>query len=123
MTGSTERIIHSGRVPGSAERLDEAQPLDGLLAAHAGGGPDLAVQVGGERLEVHARDALTDRLGAHARAEQPGRATHAAAVLAVELAEVPAVERGLGQQLARLEPRDLVLGLADLLLEAFGLAA
>ena len=79
----------------AAERLDEAQPLDGLLAAHAGRGPDLAVELLRERLEVHAQDPLADGLGAHAGAEQAGRATHAAAVLAVELAEVPAVERRL----------------------------
>ena len=125
MTGSTDRIIHSGRVPRAAERLDEPQPLDGLLAAHPGRGPDLAVEVPRERLHVHLEHPLADRLGAHARGEQAGCAAHAAAVLAVELPEVPAVERRLGQQVARLELADLVLGLADLLLEAlrFGLEA
>ena len=101
-----------GARAGAAERLDEAQALDGLLAAHAGGGADLAVEARAEPLEVHALDQLTDGLGAHAGAEQAGGAADAGAVLAVELAEVPAVERGLGKQHAGLELRDLVLGAA-----------
>ena len=106
----------------AAERLDEAQSLDRLLAAHAGGGADLAVELRGEPFEVHAHDQLTDGLGAHARAEETRRATHAAAVLAVELAEVHAVERDLGQEHAGLKASDLILRLADLLAEALGLA-
>ena len=76
-----------------------------------------------KRLHVHLEHPLADGLRAHARGEQAWRATHTAAVLAVELPEVPAVEGRLGQQVARLEARDLVLRLADLLLEAIRLGA
>ena len=48
-----------------------------------------------ERLEVEAGDALTHGLGAHARGEEPLAATDAAAVLAIEVAEVPAVDGDL----------------------------
>ena len=121
MTGSTERIDPLGPGAGATEGLDEPQSLDGLLATHAGGRPDLAVQVPRERLHVHLEHALPDRLGAHAGGEQAGCTTHAAAVLAIEFPEVPAVEGRLRQQVTGLELADLVLGLADLLLEAFRL--
>ena len=110
-----------GAGAGAAEGLDEAQPLDGLLAAHAGGGAHLGVQRRGEPLEVEAGDALAHGLGAHAGPEEPLAAADAAAVLAVEVAEVPAVQRRLGQEVAGLDAADLVLGPADLLLEALGL--
>ena len=103
MTGRTDRIIHSGRLPRAPEGLDQAQPLDRLLAALAGRGPDLAVQLLGELVELHALDQLAHRLGAHAGAEQARATTHARAVLAVELAVVEAVERRLGQHHARLQ--------------------
>ena len=121
MTGSTERIDPLGARAGAAEGLDEAQPLDGLLAAHAGGRAHLRVQLAGEGLQVEAHDALAHGLGAHARPEEPLAAADAAAVLAIEVAEVPAVQGGLGQEVAGLQAADLVLGPADLLLEALGL--
>ena len=46
-----------------------------------------------ELVELHALDQLAHRLGAHAGAEQARATAHAGAVLAVELAEVEAVER------------------------------
>ncbi len=52
---------------GATERLDEAEPLDRLLAALAGARPDLDVEAPGELLEVHPADDLADRFGAHAR--------------------------------------------------------
>ena len=64
-----------------------------FLRRMAGGRADLAVQALAELVEVHATDELADGLGAHAGAEQPCAAAHARAVLAVELAVVPAVER------------------------------
>ena len=109
-----------GTGPRAPEGLDEAEALDGLLAAHAGGGADLGVQRGGKALEIEAGDALADGLGAHAGAEEPLTAADAAAVLLVEVTEVPAVEGRLRQEIARLEAADLVLGPADLLLEALG---
>ena len=72
-------------------------------------------------LELQAGDALAHRLGAHAGGEEPLATTDAAAVLAVEIAEVPAVHGDLRQQVAGLQLGDLVPGLADLLLEALGL--
>ena len=56
-----------GARAGAAERLDEAEPLDRLLAALAGAGPDLDVEGPRELLEVHPADDVADRLGAHAR--------------------------------------------------------
>jgi hypothetical protein len=54
---------------GLAEGLDEAQPLDRLLPALAGGLAHLDVQVLAERVEVDLLDDLLDRLGAHAGVE------------------------------------------------------
>ena len=48
---------------------------------------------------------LAYRLGAHSGAEQARAATYTAAVLAVQVAIVPAVERRLGQQDPLLQPR------------------
>ena len=79
------------------------------------------MQLAGEALEVEADDALADGLGAHARSEEALAAADAAAVLAVEVAVVPAVQRGLRQEVAGLQAGDLVLGAADLLLEALGI--
>ena len=100
----------------AAEGLDEAEPLDRLLAALAGAGPDLDVEGPRELLEVHPADDVADRLRAHARAEDPaGLGAGAEALL--ERAEL-----GLAERLHRLEPLDLVALLADVLLEALGLA-
>ena len=99
----------------AAERLDEAQPLDRLLAALAGARADLDVERAGQLLEVHPADDLADRLGAHAGAE------HAAALgaRAVALVEHPVL--GLADGLHRLEALELVAQLAQLVLEALGL--
>ena len=97
MTGRTDRIIQSGRVPAAAEGLDEAEPLDRLLAALAGARPDLDVEGPRELLEVHPADDLADRLGAHAGAEQ------AAALGAGAVALLEAAELGLAERLHRLE--------------------
>ena len=112
-----------GTRAGATEGLDEAQPLDGLLAAHAGARANLRVELAGESLEVEAHDALAHGLRAHAGPEEPLAALDAAAVLAVEVAEVPAVQRGLRQEVTGLQAGDLVLGAADLLLEALGVHA
>src|SRR4026208_825383 len=77
MTGRTDRIIHSRRVPdlrnaplsrrrlvyfprrpaaGLPKRLDRPEALDVLLAALAGARPDLDVQGPAQRLEVHPGD-------------------------------------------------------------------
>ena len=56
---------------GLAEGLDEAQPLDRLLPALAGGLAHLDVQVLAELIEVDLLDDLLDRLGAHAGVEHP----------------------------------------------------
>src|SRR5215204_5457926 len=50
-----------GTRAGAAERLDQAQPLDGLLAALAGAGPNLDVELAGQGLQVHPADDLADR--------------------------------------------------------------
>ena len=73
-----------GARAGAAERLDEAQPLDGLLAPLAGAGADLDVERASQLLEVHPADDLADRLGAHARAEDAA-ALGARAVALVEV--------------------------------------
>ena len=82
---------------GAAERLDQAQPLDRLLAALAGAGPDLDVERACQLLEVHPADDLADGLGAHAGAEDPA-ALGARAVALVEVAVL-----GLAERLHRLE--------------------
>ena len=80
------------------------------------------MQLLAELVELHALDQLADGLGAHAGAEQARATAHAGAVLAVQVAEVEAVERRLGQHHARLEAVDLVARLADVVLGALGLA-
>ena len=100
---------------GAAEGLDEAEPLDRLLAALAGARPDLDVEGPRELLEVHPADDLADRLGAHAGAEQ------AAALGAGAVALLEGAQLGLAERLHRLEALDLVALLADVLLEALGL--
>ena len=104
-----------GTVAGAAERLDQAQPLDGLLAALAGAGPDLRVQGARQLLEVHPDDDVAHRLGAHAGPEDPAGAG-TGAVLLVQLAELHLADRH-----ERLEGLDLVTGAAELLLLALGL--
>ncbi len=66
---------------GAAEGLDQAEPLDRLLAALAGRGPDLDVERAGQLVQVHPLDDVADGLGAHAGVEDPA-AAGAAAVLA-----------------------------------------
>ena len=104
-----------GAGAGAAERLDEAQPLDRLLAALAGAGPDLDVERAGQLLEVHPADDLADRLGAHAGPEDAA----ALGARAVALVEQPVL--GLAEGLHRLEALELVAQLAQLVLEALGL--
>src|SRR5439155_1005871 len=79
-----------------AERLDQAQPLDRLLPALAGGLAHLDVELLGQVVEVQLLDDLLDRLGAHARVEEP----------AVPLAE--RAELALAQGLHDLDPLDLL---------------
>src|SRR6185369_4671996 len=55
---------------GATERLDQAEPLDRLLAALAGAGADLDVELARQRLQVHPADDLANRLGAHAGTEE-----------------------------------------------------
>ena len=100
----------------AAERLDQAQPLDRLLASLAGRGPDLDVQGATELLELHPGDDVADRLGAHPGPEDPAAARPGArAVLLVEIAEVR-----LGERHERLEALDLVPLAADLVLPTLG---
>ena len=100
---------------GAAEGLDEAQPLDGLLATLTGARPDLDVERASELLQVHPADDLADRLGAHAGTE------HAAALGARAVALVEVAVLHLADGLHRLEPLELVAHLAQLVLEALGL--
>ena len=93
----------------AAEGLDEAQALDGLLAAQAGGGADLAVELLGQALEVHALDQLADGLGAHAGPEEARRAAHAEPYLRSSSRKFMPSSDDLGQQSAGLEALDLVL--------------
>ena len=122
MTGRTDRIIHSGRLP---ERRN-ASIRRSRLIAFLRRWPDVVrtslCRLLGELVQLHALDQLADGLGAHAGGEEPRAATDARAVLAVQLAEVEAVERGLGQHHARLDALDLVARLADVVLGALGLA-
>ena len=104
-----------GARAGAAERLDEAQPLDRLLAALAAGGADFDVERARELVEVHPTDDVADRLRAHAGPEHAA-AAGARAVLLVELPEL-----GLAERQHRLEVLDLVARLADLVLEPGGL--
>ena len=99
---------------GAAEGLDQAEALDGLLAALAGARPDLDVEGPREGLQVHPADDLADRLGAHAGGEQ------AALAGLVELL-VEAAELGLADGQHRLDRLELVAELAQLVLEALGL--
>ena len=99
-----------------AERLDQAQPLDRLLAPLAGRGPDLDVQGATELLELHPGDDVAHGLGTHAGPEDPAAARPGArAVLLVEIAEVR-----LGERHERLEALDLVALAADLVLATLG---
>ncbi len=88
MTGSAVRIIHSGRLPGLAEVLDDAQPLGRLLAPLlALGGAHLAAQLAGHALEVELGDDVAHGLGAHAAGEDvaPALGELTVAVLAEQL--------------------------------------
>ncbi len=67
-----------------AEGLDQAQPLDRLLASLTGARADLDVERASQLLEVHPADDLADRLGAHAGSEH----TAALGARAVALVEV-----------------------------------
>ncbi len=58
----------------AAERLDETQPLDGLLAALAGRRPDLDMERARELVQIHATDDVAHRLGAHAGPEDAAAA-------------------------------------------------
>ena len=101
----------------AAEGLDQAEPLDRLLAALAGARPDLDVEGPRELLEVHPADDLADRLGAHAGAEQ------AAALGARAVALLEAAELGLAERLHRLErPRSRRAACGCSSLSALGLA-
>ena len=104
-----------GAIAGPAERLDQAEPLDGLLAALPGARPDLRVEGARELLEVHPDDDVADGLGAHPGPEDAAGAG-TGAVLLVELAELHLADRHQG-----LERLDLVAGAAELLLLALGL--
>ncbi len=99
----------------AAEGLDQAQPLDRLLAALAGARADLDVERASQLLEVHPADDLADRLGTHAGAED------AAALGARAVALVEHAVLGLAEGLHRLEALELVAQLAQLVLEALGL--
>ena len=99
----------------TAERLDQAEPLDRLLASLAGAGPDLDVEGARQLLEVHPADDLADRLGAHPGPE------HAAALGARAVALVEVAVLGLAERLHRLERLELVAQLAQLVLGALGL--
>src|SRR4029079_5704462 len=106
-----------GAGAGAAERLDQAEPLDRLLAALAGAGPDLDVEGPRELLEVHPADELAERLGADAGVEE------AAVAGARPVALLEAAELELAQRLHRLERLDLLANLAELALGPLGLAA
>ena len=95
---------------GAAEGLDEAQPLDRLLAPLAGARPDLDVERASQLLEVHPADDLADRLGAHPGPED------AAALGARPVALVEVAVLGLAERLHRLERFELVAQLAQLVL-------
>ena len=92
---------------GAAERLDEAEPLDRLLAALAGARPDLDVERAGQLLEVHPADDLADGLGAHAGAEERGRPWRPS-----RSARRGRGSSSLAERLHRLEALDLVAQLA-----------
>src|SRR5438093_667825 len=100
---------------GATEGLDEAKPLDRLLAALPGARPDLDVEGPRELLEVHPADDLADRLGAHPGVEQAA----AAGARAVALLETAQLE--LAERLHRLQRLDLLADLAQLVLRALGL--
>src|SRR6185503_6584416 len=99
----------------ATEGLDEAQPLDRLLATLARARPDLDMERASQLLEVHPADDLADRLGAHAGTED------AAALGARAVALVEQAVLGLAERLHRLEALELVTQLAQLVLEALGL--
>ena len=95
---------------GAAEGLDEAQPLDRLLAALARARPDLDVERASQLLEVHPADDLAHGLGAHPGPED------AAALGAGAVALVQVAVLGLAERLHRLERFELVAQLAQLVL-------
>ena len=115
-------IIHSGRLPERRNASIRRSRLIAFLRRWPLRSADLAVQLLGELLELHAHDQLAHCLRAHAAAEQARATAHAGAVLAVELTEVEAVEAGFGQHHAGLDAVDLVARLADVVLGALGLA-
>src|SRR5436190_858173 len=83
--------------PGASERLDQAEPLDGLLPALAGAGSDLDMERPRELLEIHPADDLADGLSAHAGPE------HTAALGAGAVALVEGAVLGFTERLHRLE--------------------
>ena len=100
----------------ATERLDQAEPLDRLLATLAGRGSDLDVQGPTKLLELHPRDDVADGLRAHPGPEDPAAAgTRPGAVALVQVAEV-----GLGERHERLQALDLVALAPDLVLAALG---
>ena len=100
-----------GSCPGPAERLDQAQALDRLLAAHAGTGAHFDVQRTSQVLEAHPADDLADGFGAHARAE------HAATLGTRPVALIERSVLVLAERLHRLERFELVANLLQLFLE------
>src|SRR5712692_4591391 len=98
------------------ERLDQAEPLDRLLAPLPGARPDLDMEGPRQLLEIHPADDLADRLRAHPGVEQ---ATTAGA-RPVSLLEPAQLE--LAERLHRLERLDLVAQLLDLVLGPLRLA-
>ena len=105
---------------GAAEGLEEAESLDRLLAAHAGGVAHLNGELLRFGVEVHALDEFADRLGTHAGAEDARAAWALAAELGVEGTE--AVELVLTadfwEQLECLQAEQRLLLLGDLFLAA-----
>ena len=105
---------------GAAEGLEEAESLDCLLAAHAGGVAHLNGELLRFGVEVHALDEFADRLGTHAGAEDARAAWALAAELGVEGTE--AVELVLTadfwKQLECLQAEERLLLLGDLFLAA-----
>ena len=111
-----------GPVAAAPEGLDQAKPLDRLLAPLSGRGADLGMEPLAQFVELHPADQLAYRFGAHAGTEQARTTAHTRTVFAVKFAIAEAIERRLGQQHARLESLDLVARAADLFLRPLGLA-
>ena len=114
MTGRTDRIIHSGRVPERRNASIRRRRLIAFLRRW----PELVRtstwSARAERLEVHPADDVAHGLGAHAGGEQA-----ALAGLVELLVERP--ELGLADGQHRLDRLELVAQLAQLVLEALGL--